>query len=162
MKIVLDTSALLSLAAGNVLGLITENIDCVIPKRVESELSGISKNNNFEGNLAKEIMSFIGKEISALQAYKSSKEGELECAYLANELKDVEFLITDDTMALEKLEKLCEKKVRFSTIIVYALYLKRKITKKQGLDIIERMRVKRNWKDNILFEQAKLLWEELK
>lgn len=92
MKIVFDTSALMSLAAGNILDLVVESIDCIIPKRVEAELKGLSKNKDFEGNLAKNILSFLGKEIKVLEAYKSSNEGEMECAYLANELEDVEFL----------------------------------------------------------------------
>lgn len=161
MKIVLDTSALMSLAAGGCLDLTTSSLECAIPERVNAELKGLSKNNDFEGNLAKQILSFVNKEIRVYQAYKTSKQGEMECAYLANELDDIEFLITDDTMALQKLEKTCTKKVRFSTIIVYALCLKNKITKSQAFKILEQMRVKRNWKDNIIYEQALIMLEKL-
>ncbi|MBI4919030.1 hypothetical protein HY837_03810 [archaeon] len=70
-------------------------------------------------------------------------------------------MITDDTVALEKLEKICKKKVRFSTMLIYALIIKKKLTKKQALSILERMRVKRNWKDNVIFEQAKILLENI-
>ena len=158
MRIVIDTSALLSLAAGNILELAVKVFNFVIPIRVKQELERISKNRDFEGNLAKELLSYLDREIKVIESYKSSREGELECAYLANELEDVEFLITDDTNALEKLEKISKKEVNFSTLIVYSLYLSRKISKEQGWKIIERMMVKRNWKDNIIFEQAKLLW----
>ena len=161
MRIVIDTSALLSLAAGNILELAVKVFNFVIPIRVKQELERISKNRDFEGNLAKELLSYLDREIKVIESYKSSREGELECAYLANELEDVEFLITDDTNALEKLEKISKKEVNFSTLIVYSLYLSRKISKEQGWKIIERMMVKRNWKDNIIFEQAKLLWNNL-
>lgn len=161
MKIVLDTSALMSLAAGGILEIVAESIDCVVPERVQAELQGIGKNNDFEGNIAKNIFELLGKEIEVLEAYKKSAEGEIECAYLANEIDEVEFLITDDTRALERLEKICKKSIRFSPLILYALCLKKKLTKVQALNVLERMRVKRNWKDNIIFEQAALLLEEL-
>ena len=132
-----------------------------IPPRVKEEVKGISLNNTFEGNLAKKVLSHIDKEIVVIETYKSSNEGEVECAYLANQIKDVELVITDDTKALERLEKICDTKIRFSTIILYALFLKRRITKERARAILERMRVKRDWKDNIIFEQAILLLNSL-
>src|SRR3989344_6711688 len=151
MKIVLDTSALMSLAAGRCLDLVVGSLECVIPDRVREELIGLSRNNDYEGNLATQVLDLIDKEIVVCHASHQSKQGELECAYLANDLTDVGFLITDDTLALEKLEKICIKDVRFSTLLIYALCLKGKITKKHAFEIVERMRVKRNWKDNIIY-----------
>lgn len=162
MRVVLDTSALLSLASGNILDLAVASVNCVIPERVRAELLGLSMNNDFDGNLAKKVLDLLGKEITVIDSSKASAEGEVECVYLANELEDAEFLITDDSAALEKLEKLCKKPVRFSTMFLYAFCLKKKITKMQALQILERMRVKRNWKDNLIFEQAKILIEELR
>ncbi|HLC20117.1 MAG TPA: hypothetical protein VJK72_04305 [Candidatus Nanoarchaeia archaeon] len=161
MKIVLDTSALMSLAAGRCLDLVVGSLECVIPERVREELVGLSRNNDFEGNLAKHILDHLDKEIVVHPSYKQSKQGEIECAYLANDLNGAEFLVTDDTLALEKLEKICTKNVRFSTLLIYALCLKDKITKLQAFEILERMRVKRNWKDNVIYEQALLLLERL-
>lgn len=161
MRIVIDTSGLLSLAAGNILELATQFFDFIIPVRVKEELNGISKNNDFEANLAKNVLFHIDREIKVIDSYKISEQGELECAYLANELDDVEFLITDDTKVLEKLEKISKKEVNFSTLIVYSLCLSGKLNKEKGWKVIERVGVKRNWKDNIMFEQAKILWENL-
>jgi len=62
---------------------------------------------------------------------------------------------------LSKLEKICTKEIRFSPIIPYALCLKGKMTKKQAIHTLEQMRIKRNWKDNIIFEQALILLEQL-
>lgn len=161
MRIVIDTSGLLSLAAGNILELATKFFDFIIPTRVKQEIDGIAKNNNFETKLAKNVLFYINNEIKIIDAYKISQQGELECAYLANELDDVEFLITDDIKILEKLGKISKKEVNFSTLIVYSLYLSGKISKEQGWKAIERMGVKRNWKNNIIFDQAKLLWNSL-
>lgn len=160
MNVVIDTSSLMSLAAGRILEFTIENITLIIPERVQIEVRGLSKNNDFEGSLAKQIKEFLSKEIKVVPSPKTSQEGEVECAYLANSLNEVEFLITDDTVALEKLERICKKKVRFSTLILYALYLNNKISKKQALQVLERMRVKRNWKDNVIFEQAVILLEK--
>jgi len=162
MRIIFDTSALMSLTAGNILDLVVESFNCVIPSRVEAEIKGLSKNNTYEGNLAKKIFEYVNNEITVIEAYKKSKEGELECAYLANELEDAEFLITDDIASLKKLVKKCKKDVRFSTTLIYALCLKEKITKKQGKKIIEKISTKRNWKNNLIFEQSQELWKELK
>ncbi len=161
MRVVADTSAVLSLAAGDILVMALQSLDIIIPPRVEQELAGLSQNHDFVGNLAREVRSYIGKEIVVIEPSLRAERGEIECAYLANGLHDVEFMITDDTQALEKLEKICTKKVRFSTIIVFALYLRGKITKEQGRRILERMRVKRDWKDNLIFEQAEQLWDSL-
>jgi rRNA-processing protein FCF1 len=161
MKIIFDTSALLSLAAGEIIEKTIKHLPCIIPERVAAELKGLARNNDFEGNLAKEILIYTGKDIEIRQAHKTSLEGEIECAYLAQHNKDIEFLITDDITALPQLQKLCTKQIHFSPIIVYTLYVKKKITKKQAHHILERMRVKRNWKDNFIFTQAKLLLEEL-
>ena len=110
MRIVIDTSGLLSLAAGNILELATKFFDFIIPTRVKQELDGIRKNNDFEANLAKNVLSYIDDKIKIIDAYKISQQGELECAYLATELEDVKFLITDDTKSLKKLEKYLKKK----------------------------------------------------
>ena len=162
MKIITDTSALLSLAAGDILDLALESIDCIIPLRVKEEVKGISLNNTFEGNLAKKVLSYINQEIEVIETNHSSNEGEVECAYLANQIKEAELVITDDTKALEKLEKMCDTKIRFSTIVLYALCLQGKITKDRARTVLERMRVKRDWKDNIIFEQAILLLDTIK
>ena len=158
MKIAVDTSALLSLEAGNILETAVEKLNLVISQRIKEELTGLSKNNDFEGNLAKNI---LGYGIKAIAASKRFDEGELEVAYLAKEASDIEFIISDDVSAIKKMEKISDKPIRFSTMIVYALCLKGIRTFDQGWKIIERMAVKRDWKDNLIFESAKLMWDGL-
>ena len=63
-------------------------------------------------------------------------------------------------IAREKIEKITDKQIRFSTMIVYALCLKGIKTFDQGWKIIERMAVKRDWKINLIFESAKLMWDK--
>jgi predicted nucleic acid-binding protein len=158
MNIVADTSALISLEAGGILEIAVEKIDFVMSTRIKKELFGISRNNDFEGNLAKKILGY--KEIGVLEPSKRFDDGESEAAYLAKENKDIEFIITDDIASREKIEKISDKPIRFSTLIVYALCLKGIKTFEQGWKIIERMAVKRNWKDNLIFEGAKILWKK--
>ena len=67
MRIVLDTSALMSLTAGGILDLVAESIDCVVPGRVKAEIQGLSRNNDFDGNLAKTINEFLGNGIEVLE-----------------------------------------------------------------------------------------------
>ena len=160
MKIAADTSALLSLEAGGILEIAVEKLDFVISTRIKEELVGISKNNDFEGNISKKVLEY--KEINVLEPSKRFEDGESEAAYLARENDDIEFIITDDIASREKIEKISDKPIRFSTLIVYALCLKGIKTFEQGWKIIERMAVKRNWKDNLIFESAKLMWDKAK
>ncbi|MBI4451524.1 hypothetical protein HY642_06115 [Candidatus Woesearchaeota archaeon] len=160
MKFVFDTSALLSLAAGGILELTTASIDCVIPERVAGELRGLSRERAFEGNLAREVLDFIDNGIMIFEASKSFVSGEMEAARLAKDRDDVAFLITDDVASLEIVEKQAGKPVRFSTAIVYALCLKKKLTLEQGWNTVERMSVNRNWKDNAIVEHAKIMWKK--
>jgi len=155
MKLVIDTSALLSLEAGGVLEIAVEKLDFIISLTIKEELTGLSKNNDFEGNLAKNVLDY---DIEVVETSKRFDEGELEVAYLAKE-EDAEFIITDDIEAREKIGKISNKPIRFSTMIVYALCLKGLKTFEQGRKIVERMAVKRDWKDNLIFESAKLMWE---
>ena len=157
MEIAIDTSALLSLEAGGVLEIAVEKLDFIISPRIKEELTGLSKNNDFEGNLAKNVIEYIDNEIKVVEPSKRFEEGELEIAYLAKEKSDIEFIITDDVAAREKMEKISNKPIRFSTMIVYALCLKGIKTFDQGWKIMERMAVKRVWKDNLIFESAKLM-----
>lgn len=160
MKIVADTSALLSLETGGVLEIAVEKLDFIISTRIKEELTGLSKNNDFEGNLAKNVLGYIDNEIKVIEPSKSFDDGELEVAYLAKEIDDIEFIITDDISARKKIEKISNKPIRFSTMIVYALCLKGIKTFDQGWKIIEKMAVKRDWKDNLIFESAKLMWNK--
>ncbi len=160
MKFVFDTSALLSLAAGGVLDLVIENIDCIVPERVAGELRGLSHDRTFEGNLAARVLGFIDKDIAVLAASKNFALGELEAARLAKDRDDVAFLISDDVASLETVEKLSGRPVRFSTAIVYALCLKKRLTLEQGWNVVARMGVNRNWKDNAIFENAKIMWKK--
>lgn len=158
MKIVIDTSALLSLESGNILETAVENFNFVIPVRIKEELIGLGRDNNFEGNLAKKVLDYVEKEINVVETSKRFDDGELEAAYLAKETIDIEFIISDDIKAIEKIKNISKKEIRFSTMIVYALCLKEIITFDQGWKIIEKMAVKRVWKDNLIFESAKSIW----
>ena len=158
MRIVIDTSALLSLESGNILETAVENFNFVIPVRIKEELIGLSKKNNFEGNLAKKVLNYVEKEINVVETSKRFDDGELEAAYLAKETIDIEFIISDDIKAIERIKNISKKEIRFSTMIVYALCLKEIIPLDQGWKIIEKMAVKRVWKNNLIFESAKSIW----
>jgi len=150
----------MSLTAGNVLDLVIEKFECIVPPRVREELEFLSQNHNSDGNLAKFILQFIGEKIKVLSTVNRNREGEIECAYLANELSDVAFIISDDTAAIKRLNEIIEKKLIFSTAIVYALYVNKEISLNQSKNIIKMMQLKRNWSDNLIFEDAKLLFGE--
>ena len=157
MRIVFDTSALLSLAAGGILELVAEHVYCVIPTKVEEELLRISLRSTFEGNLAKQVLVHIGEEIEIIST-SWEYDGETACARLAQSLQDVAFLVTDDTLAVSRIQKLCDKSLLFSPHIVHMLYVFGILTQQQAISVLERMCIKRDWKHNILYVQAQGLF----
>ncbi len=64
MRIVLDTSAILSLAMGGILEIVVNQKDCCIPLRVEEELKGLATNNDFLGKVARYSLEFVKKRDS--------------------------------------------------------------------------------------------------
>lgn len=67
----------------------------------------------------------------------------------------------DDIKSMKKLEKKTKIPIWFSSFIIYSLSEQQLISCKEGWSAIEAMKRKRGWKENLIIEYAKLLFEKV-
>lgn len=160
VKVAIDTSALVSLAVGDVLPLLTEYFDMVSTGRVRDELREIASIQDTTGEAArlvlnKQLVMFV--ELPKDQAHDL---GEVEVVHLTNRDKDIEAVIMDDVRASKKLKYKCKCPILFSPTMVYFLCEAGKISRANGWKIIQKMSKERTWKESVTFQHALQLWEE--
>ena len=158
-EIVLDTSAVISLGCTGKFNLIGRvfNFDC--PMRVKEELEEISKTKDEIGKIAKDILDDNVITFHRLSAKLQNIKGEIEVVNLANELK-AEAIVMDDIQYMKKLEKKTNIPIWFSSFIIYSLFEQKLITYREGWSSIENMKTKRKWKENLIIDSAKILFEK--
>lgn len=127
--------------------------------RVREELIEISENADDIGEVAHDILKSNLIEFITLEIGLESDKGELEVVYLANKL-DADLVLMDDAQARKKLQKGCKAPIRFSPFVIFTLHEKKVLTHKEALFAIEDMKRKRDWKDNLITEYAKLLFDK--
>ena len=158
-KIVLDTSAIISLGCTRKFNLIGRIFDLNSPMRVKEELEDISKTNDEIGKIAKVVLDSNVITFRILSAKLQNIQGEIEVVNLANELK-TEAIVMDDLQYIKKLEKKTNIPIWFSSFILYSLFEQKLITHKDGYAAIENMKTKRKWEENLMIESAKILFEK--
>ena len=129
------------------------------PTRVREEIIEISENMDEIAEIAHGVLTSNLIEFIALEDALESSNGEVEAVNLANKLK-ADLVLMDDAQARKKLQRDCKAPIRFSPFVIFTLYKKRMLTRKQALSAIEDMRKKRDWKENLITEYAKLLFEK--
>lgn len=160
VKVAIDTSALVSLAVGDVLPLLTEYVDIVSTGRVREELHTIASIQDKTGEAARFILDKQLVTFIELPKEHSHDLGEVEAVHLANTHKDVEAVIMDDVRASKKLREKCTCPILFSPTMVYFLFELGKISRAEGWKIIQKMSKERTWKESVIFQHALQLWEE--
>ena len=161
IQIVLDTSAIISLGCTEKFHLIKKIFHLNSPMRVKIELEEISKRKDEIGKVAKNILDSNFITFHELPSNLQNIKGEVEVGNLANELK-TEAIVTDDIKSMRKLEKTTNTPIWFSSFIIYLLCERQLISHKEGWSAIEAMRTKRGWKENLIIDYAKILWEKQK
>ena len=157
-QIVLDTSAVISLGCTGNLNLIMCIFDLHSPTRVKEELEDISKTDDEIGKIAKDMLHNEYITFHSLPNNLKSAQGEVESVNLANELK-TEAIVMDDIKSMRKLEKKTKVPILFSSFIIYSLSERKIISQKEGLSALEKMKLKRQWKENLIIEYGKQLFE---
>lgn len=153
-----DTSAAISLGSTSKFQLATKFFSFMSTERVESELVEMSKIPDKLGAIANTILKLSIIDFVKLEKELQSSKGEIEVINLANELK-ADLVLMDDIEARKKLQKRCNAPIRFSPFIIFTLCEKKGLTYKEGWSAIENMKRKRDWKENLITEYAKLLFE---
>lgn len=158
IKCIADTFAIISLRATNKFKLASKHIYFIAPSKVKEELIEISKSEDEMGRISDSLLkSSLIKFIDLDDEFKAEK-GEVEVVNLANKLK-VDFVVMDNIKARKKLQKKCKVPIRFSPFVIFILYEKSVLNYEESLFTIEEMKIKREWKENLIIEYAKILFD---
>lgn len=159
LKCVIDTSAAISLGSTGKFRLAAKLFSFISPIRVREELIEISENMDEIGEIAHNVLKFNLIEFITLEIDLENDKGEVEVVNLANKL-NAALVLMDDAQARKKLQKGCKAPIRFSPFVIFTLCEKKMLTHKEALFAIEDMKRKRDWKDNLITEYSKLLFDK--
>ena len=154
-----DTSAIISLSLTGKFHLIKKAFYLNSPMRVKIELEEIAEQKDEIGRVAQTILDSNIIRFHKLPSSLQSNTGEIETVNLANELK-AEAIVMDDIKSMKKLENKTNIPIWFSSFVIFTLCEKKILTYKGGWSAIEDMKTKRGWKENLIIEHAKLLFEQ--
>lgn len=160
--IVADTSALISLAAIDLLELFLTEFDVHTTRTVLEELEETSDYDDSHGEAAEKVLRRLDKITvhGSESDFESSRvdEGEGSCAVLSTKT-EAKFLITDDLRALPELEKISDSHVAISPVVLKALVKRDVLERKDALDRIDELAEKRDWLGAPIYRRAKSLFD---
>lgn len=157
--IVVDTSALISLAMINQLSPFLNTFDVHTTATVINELQDTSTIDDPSGRAARKALGH--KETLAVHTIKrtltSSRidEGEGSCVLLTRQ-KQAKFLITDDIRALPELQQLTEATVAISPIVLKAMVKLNMLKKQEAKQLVEELTETRNWLGAPIYHRAQV------
>lgn len=158
--IVADTSALLSLAAGDVL----DEFDVHTTQSVVTELENTSEYEDVHADAATAVLE-QQDELSIHQMdndrFTSSRidDGEASCIELSEEV-EADFLITDDLRAVPELQNLVDAKVAISPIVLKALVKRSVLTNEEAKNQLQQIAETRDWLGAPIYRRAQQLFEQ--
>jgi len=162
MKIVVDTSSLLSLEFMGILEDSFEITEIHITNTVEAELKEIAGYNDEKSHMAKNVLKLVsGGKIKCIniknEAFskhlsRNVDAGEASCLALCI-LENISLLITDDADAAYYLGRIAMQKgieVRICVAVLIELIKSNKISKSEGKFKLEKLVKKRGWEGGVL------------
>ena len=151
--VVADTGAVLSLALSGLFGICQKHFRIIIGEKIAEELKDIALFDDELGKAAKEVLEVI--EVKS--ADKNFRHGEDEALELMN-ITNADILISDDIRFVKKQSR--NEKISFSVVLFGILLEKKIITKRDFLNAVNAMFMKREWEENLVYLVAKNLLEE--
>lgn len=166
-KVVVDSSALISLAHGGVLPIVLQEFQLIISQWVLAKLEATARFNDLDGRAAqrvlahRELLTIFDVSESDFEEYLGRKVhvGEASCVALA---RHAEAFICDDFDALPYLELRCRKLgmvIGLCSVLIQALVIRGKLTKDEARAVFERIAEKRGWLGRSLYEHGKKFLE---
>lgn len=162
--LVVDTSALISLAAGGVFELVIDEFDVAITETVLTELKETASYDDRHARAATAIL----EKVERLNVVSGSGEspltstidaGEASCVVAVQEY-DASFLITDDFRALPELQQLVDAEVALSPIVLRALVKRGVLEEEAALRRFETIANERDWLGAPIYRYARTLFSE--
>jgi predicted nucleic acid-binding protein len=171
--IVADTSALMSLCAGDMLEESLKISNIIIPEKVRTEIIEISVFDDQQGTYAKKVLQLINQNkivSNQIKMIQRAEEivvensridiGEAEVIVLAEE-KKIDIVITDDFEAYSQMCKVFVGKVYLSAYLVAGLVVTGVISKEEAQICLDKIAAKRTWLNAEIYIQAKKYIDEL-
>lgn len=156
IKILADTSALVSLEIKHLVALSSKIIQFYLSDMVSSELKEIAEFDDVHGRSAKDVLSLVDSGIIAVRYVSARKEylenidiGEAEILTLA-ESGEYDYLITDDVRALPYIKSITKVKVLTSAFVIRLLYDLKLLSRDEALNSIKEISASRDWYGGIL------------
>ncbi len=172
MKIVIDTSSLLSLEFMDIMEGSLSIIEFYITSTVEAELKEIASYDDEKSHLAKEVLNLVGKdkircihiknETFSKYISRSVDAGEASCLALCISY-NIPFLITDDADAAYSLGRIAmQKRVKIRICVAVLIELIRAgiITKSEAKEKVGTLIKQRGWEGGVLEVLVKRYLEE--
>lgn len=162
--IVADTSALVSLATGDTVGLVVDEFDVHTTATVLDELEATAEYDDSHGRAVRRVLDQRDRVTShdiERPEIESARidDGEATCIGVTVEL-DAAFLLTDDLRALPELQTLADAKVAISPIVLQALVKRDVLTQSEAKSRLESIAETRDWLGAPIYERARTLFAE--
>lgn len=164
MTVVVDTSALISLAVGDVLNDAVAAFDIVTTPTVIEELEETAEYDDWHGTAATAVL----RQTDALTVqdadgapFETSRvdAGEASCVAAARD-GDAAFLVTDDYRALPELQALVDAEVAVSPIVLRAVVKRDALSAADAETAFETIAAGRDWIDAPIYRYARRLFDE--
>lgn len=163
--LVVDTSAFVSLAIGDVLDVVTTEFEIVTTETVRDELRETAAYDDRHGDAAGQALDLIDDIDMLAVADEGDRvvtsridEGEASCVVAARET-DAAFLITDDYRALPELRAAVESRVALSPIVLRALVKRDVLDEAEARTAFETISAERDWLEAPIHRYARELFE---
>jgi predicted nucleic acid-binding protein len=161
--LVVDTSAFISLAVGDVLETATSEFDIVTTNTVVDELAETAEYDDRHGTAARTALELVENmtivDVSG-DTFVTSRidSGEASCVAAVRNV-DAAFLITDDYRALPELRELVDADVALSPIVLRALVNRGAIHEEEANAAFELIAEGRDWLEAPIYRYARQLFE---
>ncbi|WP_396613366.1 hypothetical protein ACH9L7_17195 (plasmid) [Haloferax sp. S1W] len=161
--LVVDTSAFISLAVGDVLEPVVTEFDVVTTDAVFDELERTAEYDDRHGAAASDVLNRRG-EFEVVDAdgdtFVTSRidDGEASCVAAVRDV-DAAFLITDDYRALPELRELVDADVALSPIVLRALVKRGALSEGAAKAAFETIADGRDWLGAPIYRHARQLFE---
>jgi len=161
--IILDTSALITIASINLLDPVLTEYDVHTTETVIEEFNETAEYEDVHGEAAQTVFDQVDRiEVhkTNTQQFQSSRidDGEGSIVTLTNN-KQAEFLITDDLRALPELQVVADSTVVISPILLKALVKRDILEQEDAIEKLEEAAENRDWLESPLYRKAKNLFE---
>ncbi len=161
--IILDTSALITIASINLLDPVLTEYDVHTTETVIEELNETAEYEDVHGEAAQTVLDQVDRiEVhrTNTQQFQSSRidDGEGSTLTLTNN-KQAEFLITDDLRALPELQAVADSTVVISPILLKALVKRDILEQEDAMEKLEEAAENRDWLESPIYRKAKNLFE---